>query len=77
MSDKPGDPADRTSHAEGQDQFQSNHRAGYGTESARLLRLIDWIRRHPHCTLASGEGALLLKYITELEAALAESRKTD
>ena len=64
-----GDPADREA-AKADGMFQPNHRAGYGTVEAKTARVIDWITRHPHATLASGEGALLVARIRELEAAL-------
>jgi len=45
------------------DQFQPNHRAGYGD---RLAFLVDWLTRHPDATLASGEGKVLLDEINRL-----------
>lgn len=57
-TDKPGDPADK-----GLDAFVS-HRAGYGDD--KLSRVIDWLRKRPDMTLASGEGALLLAEIDRL-----------
>jgi hypothetical protein len=47
----------------GADQFQPNHRAGYGD---RLAFLVDWLTRHPDATLASGEGKVLLDEINRL-----------
>lgn len=67
---KIGDPADREA-AKADGMFQPNHRAGYGTEDARTKWVMDWLTRHPHATLAGGEGFLLLKYIRELESKLA------
>jgi hypothetical protein len=49
----------------GADQFQPNHRAGYGD---RLAFLVDWLTRHPDATLASGEGKVLLDEIVRLRA---------
>jgi hypothetical protein len=69
---KIGDPADRVSNVEGQDQFQTSHRAGYGTDDAKTQRIIEWLTKNPHATLASGEGGLLLRYIRQLEQQLQE-----
>jgi hypothetical protein len=66
---KPSDPADKEL-AKADGLFQPNHRSGYGTVEARTAWVIDWVTRHPHCTLAGGEGALLVKRIRDLEAAL-------
>jgi hypothetical protein len=71
----------------GQDQFKpvsaaptdcrvsdkpTNHRAGYGSVDERTAWLLDWCTRHPHTTLASGEPALLLRYIRRLEDRIRE-----
>lgn len=69
-SSKPGDPADRV--VDGHDQFQTVHRLGYGTDNAKLQRVLDWLTKNPQATLASGEGGLLLRYIRQLEQQLAE-----
>jgi hypothetical protein len=45
------------------DQFQPNHRAGYGD---RLAFLVQWLTDHPDATLASGEGKVLLDEINRL-----------
>ena len=57
-TDKPSDPADK-----GIDQFVS-HRAGYGDD--KLARVVDYLRRNPRATLASGEGTLLVAEIDRL-----------
>lgn len=68
-TDRPGDPAD---------QFAT--RRGGGTnasESMRLVTLLDYLERHPHATLVSGEGALLKRYAmsqTELAARADDER---
>jgi hypothetical protein len=49
----------------GTDQFQPNHRAGYGD---RLTFLMDWLTDHPDATLASGEGRVLRDEIVRLRA---------
>ena len=49
----------------GTDQFQPNHRAGYGD---RLTFLLQWLTDHPDATLASGEGRVLLDEINRLRA---------
>jgi hypothetical protein len=36
--------------------------------SNKLPFLIGWVQRHPACTLAGGEAALLVAEITRLEA---------
>lgn len=59
-TDKPGDPADK-----GLDTFVS-HRAGYGDD--RLARIVDYLRRNPRATLASGEGGMLAQHILLLQA---------
>lgn len=61
-----------TSEISGQDQFRplTNHRAGYGSAESRTAWVIDWLTRHPDATLSSGEGALLVARIRELEAEL-------
>jgi hypothetical protein len=54
------DPADK-----GADQFQPvNRRAGYSND--RLTRLLDYLERWPHATLASGEGRILADEIHRL-----------
>lgn len=73
--------------AVGQDQFKSvssaptdcrvpdkptNHRAGYGSSDARTEWLLDWCTRNPDTTLASGEAALLMRYIRRLEDRIRE-----
>jgi hypothetical protein len=45
------------------DQFQPNHRAGYGD---RLAFLVQWLTDHPDATLASGEGRVLLDEVTRV-----------
>lgn len=57
---------------EGTDQFQgvANRRAGYDADPT--ARVIDWLRKYPHATLASGEGALLLAEIDRLRAIVAD-----
>lgn len=47
------------------DQFKS-HRDGH--TGNRLEFVMDWVRRHPSCTLSSGEGAVLLAEIDRLRA---------
>lgn len=69
---KPGDPADKATDATADGAFGGvqthNHRAGYGDD--RLARLVDYLRRNPRATLASGEGALLLAEIDRLHSDL-------
>jgi len=60
----------KTEAAAADGMFQPNHRAGYGTVEARTQRVIDWLDEHPHATLSSGEGMLLLQRIRALEALL-------
>jgi hypothetical protein len=51
----------------GADQFQPNHRAGYGD---RLTFLMQWLTDHPDADLRSGEGRVLLDEINRLRAEL-------
>jgi len=52
------------------DTFGTSHRTGYGSDTDRTDRLIEWLTKHPDATLASGEGKLLLQRIEELETQL-------
>ena len=44
------------------------HRSGYGPQKDKYDRVVGWLEKNPACTLASGEGYLLLQRIRELEA---------
>jgi len=58
------DPADK-----GADTFTNvNRRAGYGND--RLEWLLDYLRRNPAASLASGEGGVLAAEIHRLREAL-------
>lgn len=69
---KPGDPADRGVPEDNFGNVQTHathsHRAGYGDD--KLTWLVDFLRRNPRATLASGEGALLLAEIDRLRVEL-------
>ena len=77
MTDRPGDPADKATDAKADGAFGGvqthSHRAGYGDD--RLARLVDYLRRNPRATLASGEGAVLLAEIDRLTRILAALRE--
>ena len=58
-TDKPTDPADK---AQGQDQFQSIHRNGYGSDAfTRTMRVA-----RAGGTLAAGEGQQIIKHFEEI-----------
>lgn len=75
MTDRPGDPADKATDAKADGAFGgvTNHRAGYGDD--KLARLVDYLRRQPRATLASGEGAVLLAEMDRLTRILAALRE--
>lgn len=55
-------------HEEAKADGQFSHRGGYDQSTRTLL---EFLRRNPHATLASGQGGLLAKEITRLEQKLA------
>jgi hypothetical protein len=66
------DPTDRLAA----DAF-TTHRGGYGPESEKLERLLQYLARHPHATLPSGDGGMLAAEIHRLRAELARVHPAD
>lgn len=48
----------------------SIHRGLQGDIAQKRAFLLDWITRHPYCTLTSGEGKILVDWINELLAVI-------